>query len=76
MIEKIDIPEELIQVCRDMAKVARQHGLTECSGKFKPAGGWNGEVGFSWEAGRHGEDGDQIKVYSNFFLHTKVSGKV
>lgn len=72
--QKIDIPENLIQVCRDIAKVARQNGLLRFNGSFSPRGGWGGDISFSWEAGRHGEESDEIKISSQFFVFTKVNG--
>ena len=72
--QKIDIPEELIEICRDMANVARKHGLIKFSGSFTPRTNWGGDISFGWEAGRHGEDGDEIKISSQFTVFTKVSG--
>jgi hypothetical protein len=75
MENKIEIPEELQQICRDMAKVAQTHGLYEFSGKFRPKGSWGGDILFAWKAGRHEEDSDQIDITSSFFVHTRVGGK-
>lgn len=44
--EKVTIPEEVIQICRDMAKVAQEHGLTDYSGEFYPPKLWSGKIGF------------------------------
>jgi hypothetical protein len=76
MENKINIPEDLIQVCRDLAKVAKASGLHSLSGKFTPLhSSWGGDINFSWEAGRHGEDSDQIKITSSFFVFTHVIGQ-
>ena len=75
MENKIEIPEELQQICRDMAKVAQTHGLCEFSGKFRPKGRWGGDISFSWKDGRHEEDSDQIDITSSFFVHTRVGWK-
>lgn len=71
---KIDIPDELQQICKDMAKVARKHGLYKFNGVFRPNTGWAGDVSFTWEAGRHGEDSDSIRISSSFHVHTTVGG--
>lgn len=71
--EKITIPEEVIQICRDMAKVAQQHGLSQYSGEFYPPKYWGGKVGFRWDSGRHGIESNDLTVWSNFNVTTKVS---
>jgi len=72
---EINIPEDLQQVCRDLAKIAQQHGLYELSGRFQPRNGWHGEISFSWATGRHNEDDDKIKIASTFNVFTRVSTK-
>lgn len=73
--QKIDIPDYIQDICRDFAKVAQKHKLLQFGGKFSQLGSWGGDISFSWEKGRHGEDSDQLQITSNFFVHTKVSGK-
>lgn len=76
MNNKIDIPEDLQQVCRDLAKVAQKHGLYELSGRFQPRGEWSGEISFGWTSGRHNEDEDEIRISSQFNVFTRVSGSI
>ena len=71
--EKIEIPEELQQICRDLATVAQKHGLHSLSGNFQPSTNWGGDIHFRWSAGRHGVESDEIGITSNFHVHTKVN---
>lgn len=70
----VTIPENIQQICRNLAETARQNGLLKFSGRFTPdyEMGWGGEVSFAWEAGRHGESSNQIDITSTFYVHTKV----
>lgn len=73
---KVDIPEDLQQICRELAQVARKHELGSLSGKFQPLmHPWHGEISFSWESGRHMEDAGEIRISSQFFVHTKIDEK-
>ena len=69
---KIEIPEELQQICRDLAKVAQKHGLYSLKGDFNPNTNWGGDVHFRWSAGRHSEESNHISITSNFYVHTKI----
>lgn len=70
--EKITIPEDVQQVCRDFAKVAIKHGLYKMSGNFSPSG-WGADVSFSWNSGRHNEDSDRLSINSTIYVHTNVN---
>lgn len=70
--EKIDIPEDLQQICRDLAIVAQQHKLYRLSGTFSPPTHWGGQISFSWEDGRHGVKRNSISISSNFQVHTEI----
>lgn len=69
---KIDIPENLQQICREMAEVAIKNNLHSFSGTFTPPFGWSGQISFNWTAGRHNEDSDSLNISSQFFVHTTV----
>jgi hypothetical protein len=75
MSNQITIPENIQNICREFAKVAQQYGLNKFSGKFTPDDnlGWGGDVSFSWQQGRHGDDHDEIQIHSEYYVHTKVS---
>ena len=62
--EKINIPEDLQEICRELGKVAQNRGLTSLSGHFNAPNfhPWYGKISFSWEAGRHNEDSNKIKI--------------
>lgn len=72
MEEKVNIPENIQQVCRDFAEVAIKHGLFNFSGKFQPPHGWSGEISFNWKAGRHSEDQNEISISSQMWVNTNV----
>jgi hypothetical protein len=69
------IPEEIIEVCRAFAKVAKESGLHKFSGNFDPRNthGWDGSVSFNWEAGRHGEDSNHFSITSQFYVHATIN---
>jgi len=69
---EINIPEELQQICRDFAEVAIKHNLYRFTGNFKPRTNWGGEISFSWGAGRHEEDSNELSITTQMFVHTKV----
>lgn len=71
--EKINIPEELVQICRELAKVAQSNGLYSLQGEFRHPFEWGSSVGFKWEAGRHNEDAGEITVWSNLQVITRVN---
>lgn len=74
--QKVDIPEDIQQICREIAQVARKHNLGSISGKLQPpyTNGWNREVSFIWESGRHGEDSGKISISSLLFVNTTIDG--
>jgi hypothetical protein len=76
--EKISIPEDIQKVCKEFAEVAIKNGLYNLEGKFNPpfelGNGWSGDISFRWTAGRHNEDQNQITIWSNFQVVTKVNG--
>lgn len=73
--EKIDIPEELQQICRDFGEVAKKHKLNRFSGNFTPGylHPWNASISFRWESGRHEVETNEIHINSEFHVHTKIS---
>ena len=75
MENNIEIPEELQNVCKELAKVAAKNGLYGLSGKFNAPTprDWSGEIQFRWEAGRHNEDSNNITIWSNLSVTTKIN---
>lgn len=69
---KINIPEDLQQICRDLAEVAIKHNLYSLSGNFRHRTNWGGDINFGWVAGRHEEDKNQLTVSSQLMVYTKV----
>jgi len=69
---EVNIPENIQEICRDFAEVAIKHGLYKFSGTFRPKEIWLADVSFNWEAGRHNEDSNQLKITSQFYVHTNV----
>ena len=71
--EKINIPEELQEVCRDIAKVAQKHGLRRLSGQFSHRTAWGGNISFVWDSGRHNAESNELSISTQFFVSTKVN---
>lgn len=77
-VDEITIPEEIQKICRDLARVAKQSGLTTFSGTFRAGyelSKWTGDISFKWESGRHGEDSNQLSIHSQFWVNIKVDIK-
>lgn len=73
---KIDIPARHQEFCKAVARLAREHGLDEFSGSFKPGwkdpDNWQDQISFCWEQGRHGEDSDRIHMSSTKRIWTRI----
>lgn len=71
---KIDIPERHKEFCKAVARLARDHGLYKFSGTFRPGykDGWQGDISFGWESGRHEEDAGKISIQSQFYVHSHI----
>lgn len=69
---KINIPEDLQQICRDFAEVAIKHNLYNVFGNFKHRTHWGGDISFSWSAGRHEAEQNEISISTQLFVNTKV----
>jgi hypothetical protein len=70
--EKITIPEDLQQICRDFAAVAIKHELYYFNGSFVPRTNWGGEINFKWSAGRHNVGENELNISTQLFVNTKV----
>lgn len=72
--EKIEIPQSHQDFCKAVGKLAREHNLERFGGSFRPGFGdpWGETIEFSWEQGRHGEDSDQIKIWSTKRVNTRI----
>lgn len=64
----ISIPQTMQAFARELAALARKHGLREISGEFKPPfdAAWSTPIAFSWRQGRHGEDNRQVVLTSSY----------
>lgn len=74
-MNKIDVPESIVDICREFAAIARKHELKDFSASFNPPFNheWGGKVSFSWEDGRHGEGSNNLCIVSEYRIHTKVN---
>lgn len=64
---KPEIPEEIKNIAREFAEVAKKNSINEFKGTFRVFGmGWDNEVHISWNAGRHNEDSNDLKITSEF----------
>ncbi len=83
--KKHRIPEQYIELCKEIGALAKKHGLSEISGKFddssrygpkeKEKETWNGSIQFSWSQGRHGAESDRIHLQSNMRLTTEITAE-
>jgi hypothetical protein len=73
----MDIPEPHVEFCRAVARLARDHKLYRFTGQFRPGydDAWHGDITFSWESGRHGEDEGKIAIQSQVWVNTNVDLK-
>lgn len=70
----VTIPDRHQTFCREVAKLCRAHGLGRFSGTFRPGfkDGWDGDIAFSWDQGRHGAEAGQVHITSQFHVNTKI----
>ena len=75
MNKEVSIPENIQQICREFADVARKHELRNFSVKFSPGWEmeWGGDVQAYWEHGRHGDDSNRLAITSEFRVNTSVT---
>lgn len=68
------IPENLIQVCRELADVARKHKLTRMAVTFDPNvfDDWNSTVEATWQSGRHDDQSGTVRIRTQHYLHTQI----
>jgi hypothetical protein len=71
----MDIPNEYLEFCREVGKVARKYKLSEFRGQFRPpimTHDGHSEISFSWTQGRHGVESGNISVQSQIWVNTKI----
>lgn len=75
---EITIPENIQDICREFAEIARKHDLIKFSLNFAPSFemGWGGDVHCFWEWGRHGDGSNVLKIQSSFYVSAHVSKKI
>ena len=73
-LPKIEIPVHHQEFCKAIARVAREHGMENFSGSYRPKfrDAWHDQINFSWEQGRHGEDSDRLHITSSMHVHTTL----
>lgn len=72
--KEITIPERHQEICRELARVAKKHGLRSLTGSYAPGFGdeWGADIAFHWEAGRHEANENNLRASSQVFVATKV----
>lgn len=81
MEEKIVIPQQIENICRELSKKATELGLDHLSGKFSVdflknedlPRMWRGEISFAWRAGRHGEEMNEVSLTLQAYHAAKVN---
>jgi hypothetical protein len=74
MTEKITLPENHVEFCKALARVAREYGIDNLNGSYSPGwkDPWPNNITFSWSQGRHGADADKIWINSSVDVRAKV----
>ncbi len=70
------IPARYMELCRAVARLARDAGLPECSFNFKPpyeADDWKAPVAMTWERDRFGNDSEDITIASTVHVFQRIS---
>lgn len=77
MDNQIEIPEEIQEICRQFAKVARDNGLRDLHCSFNPGfdSKWRPKIEMSWEQGRHGSDKNMLYIASTHHVHANIEDK-
>jgi hypothetical protein len=75
--DSVEIPKDIIESCREIAKAVAECGLQKFEGKLMPGfhSKWWHEVHFTWVAGRHNADSNRIHIYSTASVHTEIEEK-
>jgi hypothetical protein len=70
-----EIPPAVQQFARELAALARKHGMRHVQGWFQPGfdHGWSPRVEFDWMDGRHGEDSDKVRLSSTHQITVRAS---
>jgi hypothetical protein len=71
---EVSIPQRHQEICRELARIAKKHGLQRLIGSYGPSFGdsWSADIAFHWDAGRHGYAENKLTVSSQHFVATKV----
>ena len=74
MTDKISIPEHHQVICRAVARVCREHGLSNATFTYRPdwEDPWSTEIVMHWEQGRHGADSGTLRINSNLQVRTQI----
>jgi hypothetical protein len=73
-MSEIKIPDNHVAFCREVTRLAREHGYNNFNGSFDPGykDPWQEKINFAWSQGRHGEDNNKIWINSTQNVHTKI----
>lgn len=68
------IPENHVEFCRALARLAREHKMSNFSVQYRPSidDAWRDDIKMQWQQGRHGEESDRIFIQSNVTVHTQL----
>lgn len=74
-VKPVRIPAEATEFAKELSALCRKHNLYKISGEFRldMRSAWSEPVAFSWEMGRHGEDGFQVTLTSQFRQWVKAN---
>jgi hypothetical protein len=73
--ENTVIPDEYVEFCKEVAKMAAKLQLYRMSMSIQPGydSTWRSNITMSWASGRHGDEAEQVRISSQVDVFTKVN---
>jgi hypothetical protein len=77
MADEITIPKNHQDFCKAVARLCREHKLTNFSGTYRPGfdDPWRYTITFAWDEGRHGVAANRIYITSQADVRTKIDAE-
>lgn len=74
MSQEFVIPDEYVDLCKQVAKLCAKANLNRASFQFTPGydSTWHDPIQMNWDSGRHGGDMGEVRINSTVQINTKV----
>ena len=68
------IPAELVQFCKEVARLAAQYELSRLNMTFNPGFNtpWRDAIQMAWDSGRHGDNAHRLNITSTVMVQAEV----